>query len=94
MKTDTILQHPKHVLEPNGLFKWEKLANIECYCGHQQNSHLDGLDVCLKDLCICENFAVDYKEKVSPARKSVPEKYERHFNKPIGPVGPPSSLFV
>jgi hypothetical protein len=55
---------------------------------------LDGLDVCLKDLCICEQFAVDKKEEVSPARKNLPEKYERHFNKPIEPVGPPSSLFV
>jgi hypothetical protein len=49
--------YPKHVLEPNGLFEWEKVTDVECYCGHKQNSHLDGIEICLKGLCICEKLS-------------------------------------
>jgi hypothetical protein len=55
--------HPKHILEPNGLFKWETATDIECYCGHLQKRHLFASDVCLDGLCICERFAVDKKRR-------------------------------
>jgi hypothetical protein len=82
---------PKHILEKNGLFKWEKTADIECFCGHYKSSHLEAKDICLDGLCICEAFATDKEvEVVSPkviARKNLPERYSAHFN-----VGPPTSI--
>jgi hypothetical protein len=74
-------------MEPNGVFEWEKIDNdVECYCGHKQNSHLDGIEICLNGLCICEKFGVDKKVEVviSPkaiARKNLPEKFVAHFNR-------------
>jgi hypothetical protein len=90
-----VILHPKHVMQENGLFKWERMADIECYCGHLKKIHLDGIDVCLStkpEICICERFMIDKKIEVeiSPkqiARKNLPEKYSAHFN-----VGPPTSI--
>jgi hypothetical protein len=69
-----------------GLFEWERTTDVECYCGHKQNSHLDGIEICLKGLCICEKFGVDKKVEVviSPkaiARKNLPKKFADHFNR-------------
>jgi len=61
MKAVTYNFYPNHVLEPNGLFEWERRIDVECYCGHKQSSHLDGMDICLNGLCICESFGIDKK---------------------------------
>jgi len=34
MKAVTYDLHPKHVLESNGPFEWERTIDVECYCGH------------------------------------------------------------
>jgi hypothetical protein len=85
MKAVTYNFHPKHILEPNGLFEWERTTDVECYCcGHKQSSHLDGVEVCLKGLCLCEKFGVDKKEVISPkaiARKNLPKKFSAHFDR-------------
>jgi hypothetical protein len=95
MKTDTILQHPKHILQKNGLLQFEPITETECFCSHPPSEQLDGVEVCLEKDCICENFQIEKKEvEISPARKNLPEKYVSHFNKPMQSVGPPSSLFV
>jgi hypothetical protein len=51
-------------MEPNGVFEWERINdNVKCYCKHNQSSHLDNTDICLKGLCICEKFGVDKIEE-------------------------------
>ena len=82
--------HPKHVLEKNGLFEWEKTSNVECYCGHGQKYHLDGTSICFEGLCICERYE-NNEEKIvtSPkviARKNLPEKFAAHFNRSTKPM--------
>ncbi len=67
----------KVFMEPNDVFEWERTTDVECYCGHKRSSHLDGIEICLSGLRICEKFGVDKKEVViSPkaiARKNLPK---------------------
>jgi len=46
-----------------GLFGERTTVDVKCYCGHKQSSHLDGIEICLNGLCICESFGVDKKRR-------------------------------
>jgi hypothetical protein len=82
MKVAVTYFHPKHVLEPNGLFEWEMTIDVECYCGHKRSSHLDGIEICLKGLCICEKFGVYKEEAVMISPKAIArKKFAAHFNR-------------
>jgi hypothetical protein len=83
MKTETIIQHPKHVLLPNSLFIWEnkRLDNKRCRCTHLAEEHLDGTDICLAkdgDICICLEFGMFNQSAltVKKREKGLPKQQE------------------
>lgn len=65
MKALTYDVHPKHILEANGLFAWERIDNEICRCSHKQSSHLEGQSICLDKsrvdvtgIYICDAFSL------------------------------------